>query len=100
MGGAPSVPQLVKTLVSQGQREMSNMQNMRSRKTEATLRAVSVIENLTYLEATLGRKFPLCGRPHDNATTRQGLANSSTVIVMHQGLTLFRNLVNKLELVY
>lgn len=79
---------------------MSNMQNMHSRKTEATLRAVSIIENPTYLEATLGRKFPLCGRPHDNATTKEGLANTSTVIVMHQGLILFRSLVNKLELVH
>lgn len=78
---------------------MSHMQNMQSRKTEAALRAVSIIENPTYLGATLGRKFPLCGRPHDNATPRQGLANSSSVIVMHQGLTLFRSLVNKPELV-
>lgn len=76
------------------------MQNMHSRKTEAALGAVSIIENPTYLGATLGRKFPFCGRPHDNATSRQGLADCSTVIVMHQGLTLFRSSVNKPELVH
>lgn len=76
------------------------MQSMHSRKTEAALRAVSIIENPTYLEATLGRKFPLCGRAHDNTSTRQGLANPSAVVVMHQGLTLFRSSVNKPELVH
>lgn len=73
---------------------MRNMQNMHSRKTEATLTAVLIIENPTYLEATLGRKFPLCGNPHDNTTSYP-----SSVTVINQGLTLFRSLVNKLEFV-
>lgn len=76
------------------------MQNMHSRKTEAALTAVLIIENPTYLEATLGRKFPLCGNPHDNTTSIQQLATPSSVIVINQGLTLFRSLVNKLEFVH
>lgn len=79
---------------------MSNMQNMRSRKTEATQTAALIIENPTYLEATRGRKFPLCGNPHDNATSTQRPANPSSATAINQGLTLFRSLVNKLLFVH
>lgn len=76
------------------------MQNMHSRETEAALPARSIMENPTYLEATLGRKFPFCGNPPDNTTSIQSLANCSSVTVVQQGLTLFRSSINKLGLVH
>lgn len=72
---------------------------MRSRKTEGALTAVLIIENPTYLEATLGRKFPLCGNPPDNTASTWQLASSSSVTEIDQGPTLFRTSVNKLEFV-
>lgn len=73
------------------------MQNMHSRKTEGALTAVLIIENPTYLESTLGRKFPLCGNPPDNTASTWQLARSVTEI--NQGPTLFRTSVNKLKFV-